>query len=211
MCSIQKMRTNQLSLNLLSQYRQELMGLAMLMVVFHHLAIPYMGSAVDFVHRNGGFGVDIFLLLSGMGLYYSARRGVNLRVFYYKRFVRIFPLYFVIVGVFQIIYGHTFMDFILKATTIGYWIEGIMYDWFIPNIIALYILFPVFHFAIFNRKHGNLIGIAIVAAMYVGISCLPYGSNFQAWLRWPVFFLGALTGKWIFANGAKSIGGGGNM
>lgn len=179
----------------------------MLMVVFHHLAIPDLGRFVGFLHGNGGFGVDIFLLLSGMGLYYSTRNGINLKQFYYKRFVRIFPLYFVIVGMFQIIYGHSFPDFILKATTIGYWTEGKMYDWFIPNIVALYILFPVFRFAIFNRKYSNLAGIIIVAAMYIGISCLPYGSNFQAWFRWPVFFLGAMVGKWIFTDDVKLSGG----
>lgn len=201
------MINKKLSLSLLSEYRSELMGLAMLMVVFHHLAIPNMGQFVGFLKSNGGFGVDIFLLLSGMGLYYSTRNGINLKTFYYKRFVRIFPLYFVIVGVCTIIYGQSFSDFILKATTIGYWTEGKMYDWFIPNIVALYVLFPVFHFAIFNRKHSNMIGIAIVAAMYIGISSLPYGSNFQAWLRWPVFFLGAIVGKWLFVDNIKQIGG----
>lgn len=197
-----------LSLNLLSEYRQELMGLAMLMVVFHHLAIPNTGKVIEFLHINGGFGVDIFLLLSGIGLYYSTKDSIDIKLFYYKRFVRIFPLYFVIVGVFSIVYGYSFFDFILKATTIGYWTEYKMFDWFIPNIIVLYILFPLFHFALYNRKHSNLIGIAIVAIMYIGISCLPYASNFQAWFRWPVFFLGILVGKWIFTDGFRQIGGG---
>lgn len=201
------MFNNKVSLNLLSEYRQELMGLAMLMVVFLHLAIPNLGMVIDFLHRNGGFGVDIFLLLSGMGLYYSTRNGINLKQFYYKRLIRIFPLYFSIVGICSIIYGHSFSDFILKATTIGYWTEGRKFDWFIPNIVALYILFPVFHFAIFKRKYGSLIGIIIVAALYIGASCLPYGSNFLAWLRWPVFFLGALVGKWLFADNIKQVGG----
>lgn len=201
------MHFRKVSLKFLSEYRQELMGLAMLMVVFHHLAIPDLGRVIGFFHSNGGFGVDIFLLLSGMGLYYSTRNGINLRKFYYKRFVRIFPLYFVIVGIFSVIYGNSFSDFILKATTIGYWTEGKMFDWFIPNIVALYILFPVFHFAIFNKKHSNLIGMAIVLLLYIGISCLPYGSDFQAWFRWPVFYLGVLVGKLIFTDDIQLSGG----
>ena len=76
-----------MNLNLISRYRQELMGLAMLMVVFHHLAIHGMNDAIDFLHLNGGFVVDVFLLLSGMGLYYSTRNGMALGRYFLKRLI----------------------------------------------------------------------------------------------------------------------------
>lgn len=174
------------------------MGLAMLMVVFHHLAIHGMNDAIDFLHLNGGFGVDVFLLLSGMGLYYSTRNGMDLGKYFLKRLIRIFPLYFAITAVVSFFSGDSFVTWLLKATTIGSWTSGVMYDWYIPCIVILYLLFPMFHWVTYDRRHGSAIGLAIVILMYLGFQLLPYGSNFQMWMRWPVFFLGALLGKWMF-------------
>ena len=187
-----------MNLNLISRYRQELMGLAMLMVVFHHLAIHGINDAIDFLHLNGGFGVDVFLLLSGMGLYYSTRNGMDLGRYFLKRLIRIFPLYFAITAVVSFLSGDSFVTWLLKATTIGSWTSGVMYDWYIPCIVILYLVFPLFHWVTYDRRHGTAIGLAIVILMYLGFQLLPYGSNFQMWMRWPVFFLGALLGKWMF-------------
>ena len=196
-----------MDIRLLSRYRQELMGLAMLMVVFHHLAIPFINDAVDYLRQNGGFGVDVFLLLSGMGLYYSTRNGMELGRYYRKRFVRIFPLYFAITAVVSAVNGDSFVTWLLKATTIGSWTTGVSYDWYIPCIVVLYALFPLFHWATFGRKHGTAVGLAVSLLIYLCFQLLPYGSNFQLWLRWPVFFLGATLGKWMFCDGKVNGGG----
>ena len=65
-------------LNLLSKYRTQLMGLAMLLILIFH-------SSIDLSHINiirslkdtGDVGVDIFLLLSGIGLYFSYTKNNN--------------------------------------------------------------------------------------------------------------------------------------
>lgn len=57
---------------LLSQYRGELMGLAMLWVMlFHAYELRFGVFLLDSFKALGFAGVDIFLLLSGMGLYVS--------------------------------------------------------------------------------------------------------------------------------------------
>ena len=41
-----------------------------------------MGKWINVIFRRGNVGVDIFLLLSGIGLYYSYRKDDNIRRFY---------------------------------------------------------------------------------------------------------------------------------
>lgn len=57
----------------ISRYRTQLMGMASLMIIACHA--PASGVLMPPVLANvlsyGNFGVDIFLLLSGLGLYYS--------------------------------------------------------------------------------------------------------------------------------------------
>ena len=55
----------------LSKFRSEIMGLACLWVMFHHNAFDWP-NALEPLKRfalYGNLGVDIFLLLSGVGLY----------------------------------------------------------------------------------------------------------------------------------------------
>ena len=57
---------------LLSRYRPELMGVAMLWVMLFHAYEFHFGIPVlDAVKALGFGGVDVFILLSGMGLYVS--------------------------------------------------------------------------------------------------------------------------------------------
>lgn len=52
-----------MNLTNLSKYRSELMGIAMLMVVFHHLPFEINNPIFHYVKQNAGFGVDIFSVI----------------------------------------------------------------------------------------------------------------------------------------------------
>lgn len=196
-----------LDLKQLSTYRQELMGLAMLMVVFHHMPIPQMGEVIGYLHGNGGFGVDIFLLLSGMGLYYSARKGLDLGTFYRRRLIRIMPVYIVVVGITSLIWGDTWQAFLYKVTTIGYWTGDGCYDWYVPTLVALYLIYPLFHALIHKSAYGIWFGLAVVVALWTLFFCLPHGVDYQMLMRVPVFFLGAVIAK-VLINNELTIKGG---
>lgn len=64
---------NGFNLNLISKYRAELMGVSTLLILICHAAgnDVFMPSWLMYVVAQGQLGVDIFLFLSGMGLYYS--------------------------------------------------------------------------------------------------------------------------------------------
>ena len=68
----------------LSRFRGELMGLAMLWVMlFHAYPFRFQVRILDEIKSAGFAGVDVFILLSAMGLYVSIRRtGGPLRDFY---------------------------------------------------------------------------------------------------------------------------------
>ena len=81
--------------DLISKYRSAIMGFAALWILFFHVC----GTVITAEHpiaawiearikRFGYGGVDIFFLLSGMGLTYAISKS-KLYVFYYRRFKRI--------------------------------------------------------------------------------------------------------------------------
>ena len=192
-----------MNLTNLSKYRSELMGIAMLMVVFHHLPFEINNPIFHYVKQNAGFGVDIFLLLSGIGLYYSiSKENTTLLDYYFHRAIRIFPIYALVILAVSIIKGNfNIVAYLLKVSTIGWWTTGVCYDWFIPTIVMLYAIFPVFYHFILRqngKKTGMWGGYLSVAIIYLTIIVfVPYNSDFQMLLRFPVFFLGTVFGKLI--------------
>lgn len=143
-----------MNLSFISKFRTELMGIAMLLVVWHHLPMNINLPIYEFLKLNGGFGVDIFVLLSGMGLYFSTSKGLNVKKYAIKRAIRIFPIYALIIIVVSLINGkdNDIINIILKISTIGWWTGHGTYDWFIPNLILLYIIYP-FYFLLLKRHN----------------------------------------------------------
>jgi len=74
---------------LLSKYRQALMGIAILWVMMFHLPLrPGIPIIKEFFNIGYG-GVDIFLFLSGFGLYFSlSKKGIKLSHYYKKKILQ---------------------------------------------------------------------------------------------------------------------------
>lgn len=166
---------NKFSLFDFSKYRTELMGLAIIMVVFHHLtlrtSVGLLGKGYMFLRVTGAMGVDIFLFLSGLGLFYSFRKNPDIKVFYKKRLIRIIPTYVLICApfyAFKYLIGTNFdiKGFLLHLSLISYWIDGSC-DWYIAAIIVLYALFPLFYRVM---KNNRLSGFIILIAIWILIS-----------------------------------------
>lgn len=70
-------------------------GFAALLVVMFHFSFMYIGKVEPFnrVFLNGGFGVDLFFLISGFIITYVTAKKGNVAVFFLKRFFRIYPLF----------------------------------------------------------------------------------------------------------------------
>ena len=84
------MKIRSIELADISRYRGELMGLAIIFVVLFHVGLP-REDAFFGLKRMGNIGVDFFLFLSGMGLWFSWTKHPSLRKFYLRRFLRVYP------------------------------------------------------------------------------------------------------------------------
>ena len=69
-----------------SKYRGEMMGIAIIMIVLFHTQLPQTDAFFG-LKRMGNIGVDVFLFLSGLGLWFSLTGQPSLKRFF-KRLYR---------------------------------------------------------------------------------------------------------------------------
>ena len=70
-----------LNWGLLSKYRMELFGVAAIMImIFHCQVLMVLPGWFSLINAHLNSGVEIFLLLSGMGLYYSFSKNNNYKL-----------------------------------------------------------------------------------------------------------------------------------
>ena len=204
-----------LSFNIFSRYREMLMGLAIISIlIFHYtedcslVGINYVGFVKYYKTYIGSSGVDIFLLLSGLGLYYSYSKNNNLKDFYIKRIKRVLVPYFIIAIPVYIWYDLIYLsDGILSLLKNLFFVtlftnNNILF-WYIFFIIICYLLFPLI-FKFIHRDNSYvgsfkisliiilfLLGIFLIYKFYPGI----FNSYNIMLLRLIPFILGILLGK----------------
>jgi peptidoglycan/LPS O-acetylase OafA/YrhL len=192
----------------ISTYRDALMGMAILWIMLFHAEISLPGwlRPLTWLHETGYGGVDIFLFLSGLGLYYSLSKNPDAGRFYRNRFLRILPTYWAVILLtavmeYLLLHRHTpWIELFYMLSTAGFWLNATKFDWYIPSILVLYLLFPLF-FRMFRGREGAV--TALVGLVGVGISLAIAHTRLDYLLifttRIPVFFIGAYAGFLIKA------------
>lgn len=221
-----------MKLSLLSKYRTHIMGLAMLWVMYFHSIYSGQDAFVAFIHRIGYYGVDIFLLVSGLGLYYSMRKceksaaektdtvmGRFLRTtgsFYLKRAVRILPAYLVITICWYSFYKTDVGtgDTILSILGINYFRGSIYgrppyFDWFIPTLIVFYLITPLYD-RLFQRVESKW-KLTLLASCISPLLCIvSYNNGTQVlwgtFVRIPVFLVGYCIGHFLYEKKEETKG-----
>lgn len=164
----------------ISQVRNVLMGCAMLTVMlFHQFFTVFPGS---FVFRwYGDLGVDVFLFLSGFGIYHSLRKrhAGGLRSFYHRRFVRIIP---------AAVFAGIFVAFPLSDDTKESWLLCILglNLWYVRSILILYILSP-FILSLFEKSRKPwMVFILIATCSLVASSLVLYAFSSELGIFHPL-------------------------
>lgn len=191
---------------LVSKYRGAIMGFAALLILFNHEWIFLKDTSVfnaELFIKNIGFcGVDIFFLLSGLGLTYSIKKS-SLPVFYLKRLKRII-LPFLFMAILRCVLEKWPMEqFWKNIFCVNFYTVSIYsFLWFVPAIITFYLLFPLYY-KIFSKASDKIIFTAAALALWLIISIYIRDTLridlFGFTNRIPVFVVGVLFG-WITQN-----------
>ena len=173
------------------------------------LKLPAGVKVINAVLRSGYAGVDVFLFLSGIGLYYSYKKEPDFRKFYKKRLMRVFLPYFFIGGAFwafaDLVLKRDFLLFLKDVTIISFWKDGTTRVWYVGLILLLYAVFPLIWSFVYRKeevKNGRIgILIACVVCMNAVVSVwFPewYDKVEIALTRIPVFLIGIGTAQRVW-------------
>lgn len=193
----------------ISDCRSELMGLAMLWVMlFHAYQFHFQSALPEFFKSMGFFGVDVFILLSGMGLGKSLleKSQEPLKSFYSRRFQRILPTYWLLVGPYSLLLVLAGRIPISTAawnmTALHYWFHiPNSFNWYVPALLVFYLLAP-FYVRLFTRcPYKRLLSAATIPLSYLlyRLSIPLNLLHLQDFVfRIPSFALGVLLGWFLF-------------
>lgn len=186
----------------ISTYRSELMGWAIIWIMMLHFTFTQI-KPLGFVAQYGFSGVEIFLFVSGFGLFFSLDKNSSNKQFYLKRFLRIFPTYYIL-GIFASIflYHDDFITYLFRYTTIGFWTGGVYGEWYIPSIAFLYLIAPFLK--ILFCRNGHII-IAIICVICLVMAYVLVANNyiskgephFFLLYRIPAFLFGMECAYWL--------------
>lgn len=190
----------------ISQYRTEMMGIAILSIMLFHSEV-YFGNFIGFlplafIKEIGYAGVDLFFFLSGFGLSCSwFTKKYKILDFYKRRLAKIIPTYWIVILIVFLLNSNDFSwhAFIWKMSALDFFRSNSGY-WFIYAIIICYIFFPLLAKLIeketslegINRLTINAISIAILTSLILTQTKLNHILIFTS--RVPIFILGTYIG-----------------
>ncbi len=204
--------------NHISVYRSALMGIFMIWIILFHNQFQwgnYKGILYQII-RYGNVGVDAFLFLSGVGLYYSFSGGsgtIRDRIvpFYKKRLIRLLLPYCLFALPFYLWYcrGDVVL-FFRSFFQVEFFANGSSTFWFIPWILICYLAFPYIfvlqnHTILIKKQpvSRNIITILMILLWFSMLILLKKTRQdiFQnlevALTRGIVFILGCHCAKWV--------------
>lgn len=196
-----------MSYGVLSKYRAELMGAAILWVMlFHAYGLDLGHWTINWVRSIGFGGVDIFILLSAMGLAMSlGRREQEYSSFMARRAGRVLPAYYIVMvpyTVFLILHnGAPWSALIWNSLLLYYWVrpDG-SFNWYVACIMLFYAITPMCFRRLRRSRHRALLTSAGVLGGLLICQVLMHDGfwdKLDIMYRIPVFFLGLLLGFYV--------------
>ena len=198
------------SINLVSKHRQKIMGIAIILIILFHSAftIPIISSFFDTLYC----GVDIFLFVSGFGIYVAIKKYNNTLLFYKKRISKIFPIYIPAVFCYYIIFFvkngyfsngfylsrvlNNFSIIISNIFCFSFWLRMPTFVWYVPVIVLLYTLSPILEKSLSSVKH---IALTVLIATIINIPFF-YNDCLIGASRFFIYYIGMLFGKIYYEN-----------
>lgn len=198
-----------LDLQIISKYRKELMGIAIVFIMLCHSNISFKVQLLSEpfsipVSQFMQIGVDIFLILSGLGCAFSFYGDSRPMAFYRKRLLRILPTYVLITAVwilFQVaVENASASEMLFRFSLISFLTDGVLTAWFVAAILVFYMLFPLL-WKLTPQHLGRFLGYIAGVYLVSGLIMLGSGNsvlktvNEIMIIRLPAFWIGIVLGK----------------
>lgn len=172
------------------RHRDLLMFIAIIGVVFYHLAL----RGIPLGRLNIGYiGVDIFMLLSGYGISKSLQHNTISR-FYKNRVRRILPMWTLMISLSWLISsfggGINISHLVANLSTISFYFNpDLLPEWYLATLILFYTLSPILYKLLKKTGWSCIIGVwaVVIYISWEGISEWQYAN---AICRFPLYLLG---------------------
>lgn len=212
---VYKMNTQYMEYQLISKHRKYIMGIAAIMIIICHntlvIDLQPWDTIIKFSRHFFQIGVDIFLLVSGIGCVFSYYRDENISGFLIQRFVRIIPTYIIAIflwGGANILVGWGIgIDFFWEYSLISFFINGINTEWYVASILLLYLLFLPFYKVLQKSKRLYLSIVIFLYFISFVFSVVSKESDVNELfiVRIPVYMMGILVGEGLVKNERKKF------
>lgn len=210
-----------MNLKLISKYRDVMFGLAIISIIIFHFTedfyIAYKSKIIAkeffqfwYMKTINSVGVEVFMFLSGMGLFYSLHKNRKMSTFYKNRMKRLLIPYIPVgiaywVTVDLVLKDKGFARFIEDFSLISIFTRKEIVLWFVGAMVAIYILFPIIFKIVENERWQKSVedGLTLIVIVLIGnfILNMANPSLFAkieiVITRIPIFILGACFAKMI--------------
>lgn len=211
------MRNNKYDWSYLSKYRNSIYGIAIILIIaFHYFILVQKTEGIFatiarvYSFTIGSVGVDIFMIMSGVCLFYSLKRNPNVLEFYKKRCKRIIVPYIIVSFMFWYIRDIALEPLgtkrlIKDMTFYTFFTEGDRSLWYILAIMIVYLIYPLL-FKIYDslKKNSEIVTLLLICVV-IGFNYLidfynaDIYDNIEIMLeRFPAAVLGAYLGKRVY-------------
>ncbi len=190
----------------LSRHRTALMGIAMLAIMLFHVGNPRADMFYG-LRRCGNVGVDMFLFLSGIGLWFSWNKRPDWRHFFRNRYWRVYPSWLIVASLYYIprYLGqdwHTkdLTDLVLNILfNWSFWRSADLAFWYVPATMMLYCFAPTYMNLIKRYPSVKWMPVFMmvwcVMVQWVAPIHQSVGHLEIFWSRIPIFLLGINCGE----------------
>ncbi len=214
--------------SIFSKHRQFLLGVSTLFIGIFHLDFfasvamhkhPVMYELVGMLN----IGVEIFLLLSGIGLYFAYSKKPEFKTYYFKRVISVYFVFLIInlpYAYFKnfIASQNGFRAFLLNELSLSYWTRPpgeTRPGWYVVFIMVIYLIYPLI-FRIINffeaKKHDLIFTISactviLCVSIYLNRNYSELYSVVEIGLsRIPIFLISCYIGKLVYKKEKIGVG-----
>ncbi len=197
-----------LNWNNLSKYRNQIYALSILWVFLFHVdssfpSLNFFERIPLYIIRSGNLGVDVFLFMSGISMYYARKKSTDTVSFLKRRYMKIIKIYLTFCVPFLIFYylvGKMSFDAMIRQITFTR--ARVSSFWFLLCIVICYTIYPLLYKLICEKKkHWIVIGVvAYVAGLMLLNHVWHAAFQFDEIMitRFPIFVIGSLFGEKVY-------------